>query len=146
MYNTKHILNNAILYYNPVIKTYIQQYIIINYHLNIHVNHAQEDKCPSVYLIKELSNKYARKLTCTLPLPLFLSLRKINELFIFSVPLSPGGVAYEREVHPPDWVLDYWHPWEKASYPEYFAKREQRKKEYVEWWEKTYGKPAEQGH
>lgn len=53
---------------------------------------------------------------------------------------SPGGCAYEREVIPPDWILDYWHPLEKAQYPEYFARREQRKKEYVMWWEKTYGK------
>ncbi|XP_068247207.1 NADH dehydrogenase [ubiquinone] 1 beta subcomplex subunit 9 [Palaemon carinicauda] len=59
---------------------------------------------------------------------------------------SPGGVAYEREVIPPDWVLDYWHPMEKAAYPEYFTRREQRKKEYVEWWEKTYGKPSEASH
>ncbi|XP_037958680.1 NADH dehydrogenase [ubiquinone] 1 beta subcomplex subunit 9 [Teleopsis dalmanni] len=56
-------------------------------------------------------------------------------------PGSPGGCAYEREVIPPDWVLDYWHPLEKAQYPEYFAKREQRKKEFVAWWEKQYGKP-----
>ncbi|EDV33155.1 uncharacterized protein Dana_GF21668 [Drosophila ananassae] len=54
---------------------------------------------------------------------------------------SSGGCAYEREVIPPDWLLDYWHPLEKAQYPEYFAKREQRKKEYVTWWEKQYGKP-----
>jgi NADH dehydrogenase (ubiquinone) 1 beta subcomplex subunit 9 len=56
-------------------------------------------------------------------------------------PESAGGVAYERETTPPDWVLDYWHPTEKAQYPEYFARREQRKKEYVEMWEKQYGKP-----
>ncbi|CAD7086004.1 unnamed protein product [Hermetia illucens] len=54
---------------------------------------------------------------------------------------SPGGCAFEREVIPPDWVLDYWHPLEKAQYPEYFARREQRKKEFVAWWEKKYGKP-----
>ncbi|XP_023160613.1 NADH dehydrogenase [ubiquinone] 1 beta subcomplex subunit 9 [Drosophila hydei] len=54
---------------------------------------------------------------------------------------SAGGCAFEREVIPPDWMLDYWHPLEKAQYPEYFAKREQRKKEYVTWWEKQYGKP-----
>ncbi|GLV36456.1 NADH dehydrogenase (ubiquinone) B22 subunit [Carabus blaptoides fortunei] len=54
---------------------------------------------------------------------------------------SPGGVAYEREVIPPDWVLDYWHPLEKAQYPEYFARREQRKQEYIQLWEKKYGKP-----
>ncbi|XP_049790413.1 NADH dehydrogenase [ubiquinone] 1 beta subcomplex subunit 9 [Schistocerca nitens] len=61
---------------------------------------------------------------------------------------SPGGVAYAREVEPPDWVLDYWHPLEKAQYPEYFARREQRKKQFIEWWEKQYGKPSQEssGH
>lgn len=61
---------------------------------------------------------------------------------------SPGGCAFEREVIPPDWVLDYWHPLEKAQYPDYFARREQRKKEYVVWWEKQYGKhdPNEHHH
>lgn len=59
----------------------------------------------------------------------------------FTVANSPGGCAYAREVIPPDWVLDYWHPLEKAAYPEYFARREKRKEEFVSWWEKTYGKP-----
>lgn len=54
---------------------------------------------------------------------------------------SPGGVAYAREVPSPDWVLDFWHPLEKAQYPEYFARREQRKKEYIERWEREFGKP-----
>lgn len=57
-------------------------------------------------------------------------------------PHSPGGSAYARIVEPPDWVLDYWHPLEKAQYPEYFARREERKKEYVKYWEKLYGKTA----
>jgi len=61
-------------------------------------------------------------------------------------PTSPGGTAYDREIITPDWVLDYWHPLEKAQYPEYFARREQRKKEYVEMWEKQYGKPSENDH
>jgi len=56
---------------------------------------------------------------------------------------SPGGSAFEREVIPPDWVLDYWHPAEKAQYPDYFARREQRKIEYIQRWEKKYGKPTE---
>jgi len=56
-------------------------------------------------------------------------------------PHSPGGVAYQRNTDCPDWVMDYWHPMEKAQYPEYFARREQRKKEYIELWEKQYGKP-----
>lgn len=60
--------------------------------------------------------------------------------------MSPGGCAFEREVIPPDWVLDYWHPLEKAQYPDYFAKREQRKEEYVAWWEKQYGKPTAADH
>jgi NADH dehydrogenase (ubiquinone) 1 beta subcomplex subunit 9 len=55
-------------------------------------------------------------------------------------PDSPGGVAYQREVIPPDWVVDYWHPLEKAQYPEYFARREQRKREYIKLWEKKFGK------
>lgn len=45
-----------------------------------------------------------------------------------------GGVAPERVVEAPDWVLDYWHPLEKAKYPIYFRKREQRKCEYLELW------------
>lgn len=61
-------------------------------------------------------------------------------------PNSPGGVAFGRTVEPPDWVLDYWHPLEKARYPEYFARREQRKKEWVEMWEKQYGKPKPDEH
>ncbi|CAH2101062.1 unnamed protein product [Euphydryas editha] len=47
-----------------------------------------------------------------------------------------GGVAHARVVEPPDWVLDYWHPLEKAQYPHYFKRRECRKKEYIDKWEK----------
>uniref|UniRef100_A0A1A9ZHA4 NADH dehydrogenase [ubiquinone] 1 beta subcomplex subunit 9 n=1 Tax=Glossina pallidipes TaxID=7398 RepID=A0A1A9ZHA4_GLOPL len=54
---------------------------------------------------------------------------------------SPGGCAFEREVELPDWMFDYWHPLEKAQYPEFFAKREERKQQFVAWWEKQYGKP-----
>ncbi|XP_022122736.1 NADH dehydrogenase [ubiquinone] 1 beta subcomplex subunit 9-like [Pieris rapae] len=63
-------------------------------------------------------------------------------------PLSPGGVAYARVVTPPDWVLDYWHPLEKAQYPEYFKRREERKKEFVAMWEKEFGKeePKDKHH
>ncbi|KAL0861582.1 hypothetical protein ABMA27_009081 [Loxostege sticticalis] len=45
-----------------------------------------------------------------------------------------AGVAHGRVVEPPDWVLDYWHPLEKAQYPEYFKKRECRKCEYIRKW------------
>ncbi|KAJ8710084.1 hypothetical protein PYW07_009450 [Mythimna separata] len=47
-----------------------------------------------------------------------------------------GGVAVERVVTPPDWVLDYWHPLEKAHFPEYFKTREARKCEYIQNWHK----------
>lgn len=69
-----------------------------------------------------------------------------NTAISFPVAYSPGGVAFEREVEPPDWVLDYWHPLEKAEYPEYFKKREQRKKEFIAMWEKQYGKYEDKGH
>lgn len=45
-----------------------------------------------------------------------------------------GGVAHARVVEPPDWVLDYWHPLEKAQYPQYFECREKRKEEYMKHW------------
>ncbi|ERL86856.1 NADH dehydrogenase [ubiquinone] 1 beta subcomplex subunit 9 [Dendroctonus ponderosae] len=61
-------------------------------------------------------------------------------------PDSPGGVAYQREVIPPDWVVDYWHPLEKAQYPEYFARREQRKKEFVKAWISQYGQSTAGHH
>jgi len=64
----------------------------------------------------------------------------------FAVANSPGGVAYGRELQSPDWVLDYWSPEEKAQYPEYFARREQRKKEYVAYWEQKFGVKAEEPH
>ena len=43
-------------------------------------------------------------------------------------------------------VLDMWHPIERSQYPEYFARREQRKQEHIEQWEKKYGKPEEAAH
>ncbi|XP_008329067.1 NADH dehydrogenase [ubiquinone] 1 beta subcomplex subunit 9 isoform X2 [Cynoglossus semilaevis] len=51
-------------------------------------------------------------------------------------PDSPGGTSYERyECYKlPEWVLDYWHPSEKAQYPDYFAKREQWKKLRLQTW------------
>merc|ERR1719331_1098237 len=54
---------------------------------------------------------------------------------------APGGCAYERHNPRPDWLLDSWHPLEKAQYPEYFALRDIRKREFIERWEKKYGKP-----
>uniref|UniRef100_A0A8C2L983 NADH dehydrogenase [ubiquinone] 1 beta subcomplex subunit 9 n=1 Tax=Cricetulus griseus TaxID=10029 RepID=A0A8C2L983_CRIGR len=53
-------------------------------------------------------------------------------------PDSPGGTSYERyECYKvPEWFLDYWHPSEKAVYPDYFSKREQWKKLRMESWER----------
>ena len=68
----------------------------------------------------------------------------LENLFFHAVPKSPGGTAYLREVVPPDWILDYWHPLEKAQYPEYFARRELRKKQFIEMWEEKYGKPPKE--
>ncbi|XP_023952942.2 NADH dehydrogenase [ubiquinone] 1 beta subcomplex subunit 9 [Bicyclus anynana] len=75
---------------------------------------------------------------------LFLKQHPIPKKF----PMSVGGVAHQRVVTPPDWVLDYWHPLEKAQYPEYFKRREERKKEFIAMWEKEYGKsdPKDQHH
>lgn len=56
-------------------------------------------------------------------------------------PESPGGCAYMRNPVAPDWLLDYWDPIEKAAYPKYFAKREQRKKEFEEFYRQQYGEP-----
>ncbi|XP_047369048.1 NADH dehydrogenase [ubiquinone] 1 beta subcomplex subunit 9 [Vespa velutina] len=56
----------------------------------------------------------------------------------YAYPESPGGVAYKRNPLIPDSVLDSWDPIEKAMYPKYFARREQRKKEYTEWYFKQY--------
>lgn len=53
-------------------------------------------------------------------------------------PDSPGGIAYQRHIEPPDGVLDYWEPIEKAQYPKYFAEREELKKEYIKLYEKMY--------
>jgi len=64
----------------------------------------------------------------------------------FKFPNSPGGIAYGRDPYVPDWIIDMWHPLERAQYPEYFARRELRKKEYIERWEKKYGKADVHGH
>ena len=66
------------------------------------------------------------------------------------VPNSPGGVAYNREPPSSDWVMDLWHPMEKAQFPDYFAKRDQLKRDYIAWYVKKYGitkyNPEIEGH
>ncbi|XP_040210874.1 NADH dehydrogenase [ubiquinone] 1 beta subcomplex subunit 9 [Rana temporaria] len=53
-------------------------------------------------------------------------------------PDSPDGTCYERYdcYKLPEWVLDFWHPSEKAMYPDYFAKREEWKKLREESWDR----------
>jgi len=75
-----------------------------------------------------------------------------EELFLnqhpqpFKFPNSPGGIAFARDTVIPDWIVDMWHPLERAQYPEYFKRREQRKLEFIERWEKKYGKPDPHEH
>ncbi|RWS27113.1 NADH dehydrogenase [ubiquinone] 1 beta subcomplex subunit 9-like protein [Leptotrombidium deliense] len=52
---------------------------------------------------------------------------------------SPGGICFERYYELDDWALDFWHPYEKAQYPYYFARREKRKEEYIKLYESEYG-------
>ncbi|KAL2731963.1 NADH dehydrogenase ubiquinone 1 beta subcomplex subunit 9 [Vespula squamosa] len=56
----------------------------------------------------------------------------------YAYPNSPGGVAYKRDCLIPDSVMDSWDPIEKGMYPKYFAKRAERKKEFLEWYYKEY--------
>ncbi|XP_060830777.1 NADH dehydrogenase [ubiquinone] 1 beta subcomplex subunit 9 [Bombus pascuorum] len=59
-------------------------------------------------------------------------------------PNSPGGICHGRFVIPPDSVMDYWDPIEKARYPKYFAEREKLKVEYEKLYNKLYNEtPAE---
>ncbi|CAL8100096.1 unnamed protein product [Calicophoron daubneyi] len=64
--------------------------------------------------------------------------------FPFKYPTAPGGVAYERDSHMYDIQLDFWHPLEKLQYPDYFARREKRKKEFIEQWVERYGPQEEE--
>jgi len=63
----------------------------------------------------------------------------------YLAPYDVYGPAYFREPMPSDNVLDYWSYPERAQYPKYFAKREQRKKEVLDHWEeieKSWKKPV----
>lgn len=62
----------------------------------------------------------------------------------FSYNDSAGGVMFERNDPVPDHHLDNWHPLEKAFYPDYFARREKRKQEFIDRWHKQYGKPSQE--
>jgi len=62
----------------------------------------------------------------------------------FSFPDSDGGVVFQRDENLPDFVLDLWHPLEKAFYPDYFDRREKRKQEFIDRWHKKYGTPSQE--
>lgn len=78
-------------------------------------------------------------------LSLFIMLSLCVDDTMFSLKFSKcknGGKCFETLQ-----VLDWWHPDEKAVYPDYFARRDQRKKDYVEYYEKKYGKvPDAEAH
>jgi len=61
----------------------------------------------------------------------------------FQYQYSPGGSAYGRDANRPDWLIDQWHPLEKAQFPKYFAQREKRKDDFIKFWERNMnrGKP-----
>lgn len=61
-------------------------------------------------------------------------------------PFSENGIAWQREFSVEDAVLDHWHPYQKAQYPEFFAKREEMKEEYLKLYEETYGNLMEGLH
>ncbi|XP_028176886.1 NADH dehydrogenase [ubiquinone] 1 beta subcomplex subunit 9 [Ostrinia furnacalis] len=103
---------------------------------NVYRYHAVQMRVRFDEIVNEKDFRKSQEMLKLAQEELFLTQHPIPKKF----PLSPGGVAYERIVNPPDWVLDYWHPLEKAQYPEYFKKREQRKKEFIAMWEKEYGK------
>uniref|UniRef100_A0A0X3NZM7 NADH dehydrogenase [ubiquinone] 1 beta subcomplex subunit 9 n=1 Tax=Schistocephalus solidus TaxID=70667 RepID=A0A0X3NZM7_SCHSO len=74
-------------------------------------------------------------------------LKKKKFAFPYLYPTSPGGVAYERyDYKLPDYLVDNWHPLEKLQYPDYFARREKRKAEFIERWKLRYGEPEPQAH
>merc|ERR1719323_2787149 len=61
-------------------------------------------------------------------------------------PDSPGGINFGREQYVSDDILDQWHPYERAQYPEYFERRALRKQEYIDNWEKMQGGLNQQKH
>ncbi|KAI0980082.1 hypothetical protein GJ496_000548 [Pomphorhynchus laevis] len=73
-------------------------------------------------------------------------LERSADLNPYNFPNSPGGKNYGREIHHPDHALDNWPPMEKAQYPTYFNRRNQRKKEYLINWHKRFGKTESFDH
>ncbi|CAG9574850.1 unnamed protein product [Danaus chrysippus] len=111
------------------IESYYGQRNVVRYHQVILRSRFDANKCVS-------DPKDQRRLYWVGEHELFLTKHPVPiAKFSKSIGLA-GGVAYKRVVEPPDWVLDYWHPLEKAQYPEYFETREIRKCEYIAKWYK----------
>jgi len=53
----------------------------------------------------------------------------------YLAPYDVYGPAYHREPQAPDVRLDTWPYLERAQYPKYFARRDQRKQEVLDRWE-----------
>ncbi|KAH8866642.1 NADH dehydrogenase [ubiquinone] 1 beta subcomplex subunit 9 isoform 3 [Schistosoma japonicum] len=68
---------------------------------------------------------------------------RVRSTFQFKYPTSPKGAAFQREPSFEDCLYDTWHPLEKQQYPDYFARREKRKKKFIEAWVKRYGSEDE---
>ncbi len=81
---------------------------------------------------------------------------------VFTFQNDPDGILYDRYCEPDDFVLDWWHPWEKvrksfyetsaapaipialqAKYIDFFEKRELRKKEYDAYYENVIAKKGQ---
>lgn len=61
-------------------------------------------------------------------------------------PFSKEGISYMRNLESPDYVMDWWHPLNKAQFPYYFAKREAMKDDYIRMWKKKMVKPGVEAH
>merc|ERR1711997_327331 len=66
--------------------------------------------------------------------------RKMKSFDPFIFRDDEGGIIYHREPHIRDLMVDHWHPWEKANYIDYFTKREELKKEMVDYWKESLSK------
>jgi len=101
-----------------------------------------EDRCEYLYEVAVLRSRFeknrhikdmrvAKQLVLEGEMELFRECTTFPPIFDH----SPHGVCYGREHVYDDAVLDQWHPIEKAMFPIYFARREQRKLEYLKLWE-----------
>jgi len=53
---------------------------------------------------------------------------------------DPGGICYQRDVPIHDWLFDLYHPWEKVQLRDFFATRDELRKEYEQYFEASLTK------